>query len=188
MYPERLFRGKLDTGARICLTAERAASGFGTEVGSSRWVTLNDIRQNEVRTIGEIRIVVSLGYGQKWYMAPFHVVPERFVRGRFDALLSNKLTQRMGLLVLGPTLPEKQEGIHEGSEELDKEYTGTAVEREGLDVLRAADRYVDMSWKHCLLLSTYLRRRTFICTLDLPCCLATLPPGTCPAEPVRAGE
>jgi hypothetical protein len=26
-------------------------------------------------------------------------------------------------------------------------------------------------WMHCLLLSTYLRERTFICTLDLPCCL-----------------
>jgi hypothetical protein len=38
-------------------------------------------------------------------------------------------------------------------------------------LLRAADRYAYILWKHCLLLSTYLRERTFICTLDLPCCL-----------------
>jgi hypothetical protein len=95
---ERLFRGKLDTGARICLIAERVASGFGTDrIDSSKWVTLNDIGQNEVRTIGEIMIAVRLRYGQKWMNAPFHVVPDRFVRGRFDALLPDKLIKRMSL-------------------------------------------------------------------------------------------
>lgn len=37
-------------------------------------------------------------------------------------------------------------------------------------LLRAADRYTDIwLWKHCLFLSTYLRRRLY--ALDLLCCL-----------------
>jgi len=82
-----VFIGKLHTRASICLIAERVASRFGTDrIDSSKRLILNDIGQNGVRTIGQIRIVFRPIYGHKWCDVPFQVVPDTFVRDRFENL------------------------------------------------------------------------------------------------------
>ena len=134
VFSIRTVRGAVDTGAGACLIAERVASGFGTDqIDSSKQVILKEIGQNEVRTIGQIKIAYGLRHGGNSYYATFHVVPDRFVRGRFDVLLSARLIPLTAFSNLGIFFSEKHEGIHEGSERLDKEYMGMAAEREGLD-------------------------------------------------------
>jgi hypothetical protein len=101
---EKPFKGKLDTGAKTCLISERVvANRWGIErINTSKWLTLDDLGKNGVRTMGEIKLIIRLGSGKKGLEVPFHVIPDSHVRDRYDALLSDKLIQRKTILVLGP--------------------------------------------------------------------------------------
>jgi hypothetical protein len=57
-------------------------------------------------------------------------------------------------------------------------------------LLRAADRCTWNGWKQlpCNYLPTREEEDIHICMFDFPYLLATLPPGTCPAEPARTCE
>lgn len=98
------FKGKIDTGAKLCLIAEHVvADRFGTErIDTSRWVILDDLGKNGVRTLGQIKILLRLGSSKKWLEVPFQVIPDSYARYRYDALLSDKLIKRKSILVLGP--------------------------------------------------------------------------------------
>ena len=100
----KFFKGKIDTGALVCLIAEHVVKDrFGMDrVDTSKWLTLDDLGRNGVRTLGQIRLTVRLGSVQKWLNVPFEVIPDDYVRYRYDALLSDKLIQRKSILVLGP--------------------------------------------------------------------------------------
>lgn len=98
------FTGKLDTGAKLCLLAEHVvADRFGLQhIDKSRWMRVDDLGDNGVRTIGEIELLLLFGSRRKWLRVPFQVIPDSHVRYRFDALLSDKFIKDMRILVLGP--------------------------------------------------------------------------------------
>jgi hypothetical protein len=101
---EKSFKGKIDTGARLCLIAEHVvADRFGMErIDTSRWVIVDDLGKNGIRTMGRIEIFIRLGSSPKWLEVPFQVIPDSYVRYRYDALLSDKLIKRKSILVFGP--------------------------------------------------------------------------------------
>jgi len=98
------FRGKLDTGTKLCLLAEHVvADRFGLErIDRSRWVTVNDLGNNGVRTMGEIKLHVLVRSRTKWLEVPFQVLPDSHVKYRYDALMCDKFIKRLGILVLSP--------------------------------------------------------------------------------------
>ena len=98
------FKGKLDTGAKLCLLAEHVvADRFGLErIDRSRWVTVNDLGNNGVQTMGEIKLHVLMGSRTKWLEVSFQVLPDSHVQYRFDALMSDKIIKRLEILVLNP--------------------------------------------------------------------------------------
>ena|SRR2546423_5350298 len=100
----RPFKGKVDTGARLCLLAEHVVKDrFGMDqVDQSKSLRLNDLGNKGVETLGRIRLTLRLGSNKKWLSVPFEVIPDDYVRYRYDALLSDKLIKRKSILVLGP--------------------------------------------------------------------------------------
>jgi len=98
------FKGKLDTGTKLCLLAEHVvADRFGLErIDRSRRVTVNDLGDNGVQTIGEIKLHLLMGRRTKWLEVPFQVLPDSHVQYRYDALMSDKIIKRLGILVLNP--------------------------------------------------------------------------------------
>jgi hypothetical protein len=104
------FKGKLDTGANICLIAEHVVTNrWGIErIDSSKCCVLDDLGPSGVRTLGQIRITVRLGSSDEWLKVPFQVIPDSYVRYRYDALLCDKLIKKWRLLLPGP-------GRHDGA-------------------------------------------------------------------------
>ena len=104
--PSRLkaFKGKVDTGAKLCLIAERVVrERFGMErIDTTKWKTLDDLGDKGTRTIGELRFKVFLGSRESSLSVAFEVVPDSYVRDRYDALLSDKLVKYEKILVVGP--------------------------------------------------------------------------------------
>lgn len=98
------FKGKLDTGAKLCLLAEHVvADRFGLErIDRSRRVTVNELGNNGVRTMGEIKLHLLMGSRTKWLEVPFQVLPDSHVQYRYDALMCDKIIKRLGILVLSP--------------------------------------------------------------------------------------
>jgi hypothetical protein len=98
------FKGKLDTGANICLMAEHVVTNrWGIErIDSSKCCVLDDLGPNGIRTLGQIRITLRLGSSDRWLKVPFQVIPDSYVRYRYDALLSDKLIKKLNLLLPGP--------------------------------------------------------------------------------------
>jgi hypothetical protein len=98
------FKGRLDTGARLCLLAEHVvADRFGLErIDRSRWVTVNELGDNGVRTMGEIKLHLLMGSRTKWLEVSFQVLPDSHVKYRFDALMCDKIIKRLKILVLSP--------------------------------------------------------------------------------------
>jgi hypothetical protein len=98
------FRGKLDTGAKLCLLAEHVvADRFGLErIDRSRRVTVNELGSNGVQTMGEIKLYLLTGSRTKWLEVPFQVLPDSHVQYRYDALMSDKIIKRLEILVLSP--------------------------------------------------------------------------------------
>lgn len=98
------FKGKLDTGTKLCLLAEHVvADRFGLEkIDRSRWVTVNELGNNGVRTIGEIKLHLLMGSRTKWLEVSFQVLPDSHVRYRYDALMCDKIIKRLEILVLNP--------------------------------------------------------------------------------------
>ena len=98
------FKGKLDTGTKLCLLAEHVvADRFGLErIDRSRRVTVNDLGNNGVQTIGEIKLYLLMGRRTKWLEVPFQVLPDSHVQYRYDALMCDKFIKRLGILVLSP--------------------------------------------------------------------------------------
>jgi hypothetical protein len=96
------FKGKLDTGAKLCLLAEHVvADRFGIErIDTSRQVTLNDLGSNGVQTMGEIKLHLLMGWRTKWLEVSFQVLPDTHVQYRYDALMSDKFIKRLGILAL----------------------------------------------------------------------------------------
>jgi hypothetical protein len=98
------FKGKLDTGAKLCLLAEHVvADRFGLErIDTSRRVTVNDLGNNGVQTMGEIKLHLLMGSRTKWLEVSFQVLPDSHVQNRFDALMCDKIIKRLEILVLNP--------------------------------------------------------------------------------------
>ena len=100
----RAFKGKIDTGAKLCLMAERVVrERFGMErIDTTKWKTLDDLGKNGTRTLGQIRLKVLLGSRESSLSVAFEIVPDSYVRNRYDALLSDKLVKYEKILVIGP--------------------------------------------------------------------------------------
>jgi hypothetical protein len=98
------FKGKLDTGAKLCFLAEHVvADRFGLErMDTSRRVTVNDLGNNGVQTMGEIKLYLLMGSRTKWLEVSFQVLPDSHVQYRFDALMCDKIIKRLEILVLNP--------------------------------------------------------------------------------------
>ena len=98
------FKGKLDTGAKLCLLAEHVvADRFGLErIDRSRRVVVNDLGNNGIRTMGEIKLHLLTGSRTKWLEVPFQVLPDSHVQYRYDALMCDKIIKRLEILVLNP--------------------------------------------------------------------------------------
>ena len=98
------FKGKLDTGAKLCLLAEHVvADRFGLErIDRSSWVVVNDLGNNGIRTMGEIKLHLLTGSRTKWLEVPFQVLPDSHVQYRYDALMCDKIIKRLEILVLNP--------------------------------------------------------------------------------------
>jgi hypothetical protein len=98
------FKGKLDTGAKLCLLAEHVvADRFGLErIDRSRWITVNDLGNSGVRTMGEIKLHLLMGSRTKWLEVSFQVLPDSHVQYRYDALMCDKIIKRLKILVLSP--------------------------------------------------------------------------------------
>jgi hypothetical protein len=98
------FKGKLDTGAKLCLLAEHVvADRFGLErIDRSRRVTVNDLGNNGVQTMGEIKLHLLMGSRTKWLEVSFQVLPDSHVQYRYDALMCDKIIKRLKILVLNP--------------------------------------------------------------------------------------
>ena len=98
------FKGKLDTGATLCLLAQHVvADRFGLDkIDRSKWVIVNDLGNNGVRTIGEIKLNLLMGSRTKWLEVSFQVLPDSHVQYRYDALMSDKIIKRLEILVLNP--------------------------------------------------------------------------------------
>jgi hypothetical protein len=98
------FKGKLDTGAKLCLLAEHVvADRFGRErIDKSRRVIVNDLGNNGVQTMGEIKLHILTGSRTKWLEVSFQVLPDTHVQYRYDALMSDKIIKRLKILVLNP--------------------------------------------------------------------------------------
>ena len=98
------LKAKLDTGAQVCLIAERVvASRFGMErIDQEKWHYLDPLGTHELTSLGQIRIVIRVKGKEDWVDVPFQVVPDSFVRKRWDALLDTKFIHRYGILVEGP--------------------------------------------------------------------------------------
>src|SRR4051794_163952 len=98
------FKGKLDTGANICLMAEHVVKNrWGMEwIDSSKGYFLDDVGPNGVQTLGQIRITLRLGPSDRWLKVPFQVMPDSYVKYRYDALLCDKLIKKLSLLLPGP--------------------------------------------------------------------------------------
>ena len=58
--------------------------------------------------MGQIRLVLRLRPKDRAIDVPFQVVPNSFVRYRFDALLSGKLIKRRNILVSGAEWKEAE--------------------------------------------------------------------------------
>jgi hypothetical protein len=100
---KKYFKGKLDTGTDQCLISQHVVENkWGTElIDSSKKIVLNTLSMNEVHTLGQIRLTVCLRRKIKEIDVPFQVIPNSVAKYQFDALLSNKLIQRRGILVSG---------------------------------------------------------------------------------------
>jgi hypothetical protein len=100
----KTFKGKMDTGAVWSLMAEHVVKNrWGIErIDANKWVILDDLGMNGVRTMGQIRLKVRLGSCKKWMDVPFQVIPDSYVRNRYDALLSDKILDRSGIMVYNP--------------------------------------------------------------------------------------
>ena len=98
------FKGKLDTGAKLCLLAEHVvADRFGLErIDRNERVTVNDLGNNGVLTMGEIKLHLLMGSRTKWLEVSFQVLPDSHVQYRYDALMSDKIIKRLEILVLNP--------------------------------------------------------------------------------------
>jgi len=98
------FKGKLDTGTKLCLLAEHVvADRFGLErIDRSRSVIVNDLGNNGVRTMGEIKLHIRIRGRKKWLEVPFQVLPDSHVQYRYDALMSDRIIKRFGILLLDP--------------------------------------------------------------------------------------
>ena len=98
------FKGKLDTGATLCLLAEHVvADRFGLDrIDRSKWITVNDLGNNGVRTMGEIKLLLLMGSRTRWLEVSFQVLPDEHVQYRYDALMSDKIIKRLNILVLNP--------------------------------------------------------------------------------------
>jgi hypothetical protein len=98
------FKGKLDTGANICLMAEHVVMNrWGVErIDSSKCCVLDDLGPNGVQTLGQIRITLRLGSSDRWLKVPFQVLPDSYVGCRYDALLCDKLIKKWNLLLPDP--------------------------------------------------------------------------------------
>jgi hypothetical protein len=100
----KYFKGKLDTGTKLCLLAQHVvADRFGLErIDRSKWVTVNELGNNGVRTMGEIKLHLLMGSRTKWLEVSFQVLPDSHVQSRYDALMSDKIIKRLKILVLSP--------------------------------------------------------------------------------------
>ena len=100
---KKYFTAKLDTGADQCIISEHVvANRWGLErIDSSKKRVLGSLSINGVQTMGQIRLILRLRPKDREIDVPFQVVPNSFVRYRFDALLSDKLIKRRNILVSG---------------------------------------------------------------------------------------
>jgi hypothetical protein len=108
---EKFFMGTLDTGAQVNVISEHAVVNRWSRdrIDSTKSRVLNDLGLSGVRTLGTIRITLRLAAGVKELNASFHVVPTSDVKYRFDALLSDSLIERRGILVLNPPWRKEEE-------------------------------------------------------------------------------
>ena len=101
---ERVIIGKLDTGAKVCVVAEHVVvTRWGIDkVDSSKRCILTGLETSGVRSLGEINIRIILDDQGRQLETPFQVVPEEYVRHRWDALLSDKLIKKLDILIFNP--------------------------------------------------------------------------------------
>jgi hypothetical protein len=104
------FMAKLDTGADQCIISEHVvANRWGLDrIDSSKKCVLGSLSIDDVQTMGQIRLVLRLRPKDRAIDVPFQVIPNSFVRYRFDALLSGKLIKRRNILVSGAEWKEAE--------------------------------------------------------------------------------
>jgi Retroviral aspartyl protease len=107
---EKFFKAKLDTGADFCLISEHIVENkWGTErIDATKSRLLNGVGMHDIRTMGQIRITIQLRPGIKRVDVPFQVLSNTFVAYRFDALLSDRVIGRRGILVWGPDFRDEE--------------------------------------------------------------------------------
>ena len=100
----KTFKAKMDTGAVWCLIAQHVvANRWGIEkIDTDKWTVLDDLGSNGVKTMGQIRLRIRMGSCKEWLNVPFQVIPDSNVRDRYDALLSDTVLARSGILAYNP--------------------------------------------------------------------------------------
>ena len=97
------FRAILDADAEVCLMAESLAARFGTEyIDRIDRPVLHVLGERVVRLIGRIDSDFHVSTRLQLSRQSFYVIPDRIVRGRFDAILGREAIGRMDLLHIKP--------------------------------------------------------------------------------------
>ena len=99
------FVAKLDTGAEICVMAERVAARIGIHhIDTSDQPDIQGLARQVVKPMGRIDIEFHLRPDPQRYRGSFYVIPDLVVDDRFDAHFSRDVIGQMNLLLLGPKL------------------------------------------------------------------------------------
>jgi hypothetical protein len=99
------FVAKLDTGAGVCVMAEKVAARIGIDqIDKSDQPNIEGLADQGINPIGRIDIDFRLSTSRQWYRGCFYVISDSIIRDRFDALFSKEVIGQMKLLLLGPTL------------------------------------------------------------------------------------